>query len=92
MKFTTATGSVYEVNTDSKQIRRLTGVKDPTPRQGKDGEWRTYIDTTPIKVGQQLLIRWGDDTEASPEGKILEADGMAVIKTTITSPVASIEP
>lgn len=94
MKFITQSGSVYEVNSDSKKIRRLSGVKDPTPRQGKDGEWRGYLGTfpDPIRVGSQVLIRWGNDTELLPETKEeLAVTGGFAIPTSITSVVVSIE-
>ena len=89
MKFTTETGSIYEVNTDSKQIRRLNGAKDPTPRQGKDGEWRSYLTIfpSPIKVGLGVIIRWGNDTALLPG-----TEPGSAVPTTITSTVVSVEP
>lgn len=90
MKFTTASGSVYEVNTDSKQIRRLNGVKDPTPRQGPDGQWRTYKDLLLAK-GESALIVWGDDTELLSESKEILKEGGFAIPTTMTSTVMEIE-
>lgn len=71
MRFTTASGSVYEVDTAKKRIRRLNGVKDPTPRQGKDGEWRSYrqLHPDPIKVGSGVVILWGEETELLAETK-----------------------
>jgi hypothetical protein len=86
MKFTTETGSVYEINTDSKQIRRLNGKLDPTPRMGKAGEWRTYHSTypDPIEVGSQVIIVWGSDVAP------LDPDQPGT-PTTITSQVVSIE-
>lgn len=69
MLLTTETGSVYEVNTDSKKIRRLNGSADPTPRQGKDGDWKSYIHIypNPIKFGEEILISWGGDLPPTPE-------------------------
>lgn len=95
MKFTTASGSVYEVNTDSKQIRRLNGAKDPTPRQGPDGQWRAYeeILPDPPKVGSSLVIKWDNKTDLTAEGKaFLEAvpSGL-VLPLTTTSMIVSIE-
>ena len=84
MKFTTATGSCYEVNQDSKQIRRINGVKDPQPRQGKDGEWKTYADLM-IKVGASAYIFWDPKMTPLLEG----SDGGA--PATVTSTVMSIE-
>lgn len=95
MKFTTASGSVYEVNTDSKQIRRLNGVKDPTPRQGKDGQWRAYeeIFPDPPRVGASLVIKWDSKTDLTDEGKaFLEAVPAGfVLPLTTTSTIVSID-
>lgn len=89
MKFTTITGSLYEVNTDSKQIRRLNGAKDPSPRQGKDGEWRSYlaIYPNPVKVGTGVIIRWGNDTPLLPG-----TEPGSAVPTTMTSTVVAVEP
>lgn len=95
MKFTTASGSVYEVNTDSKQIRRLNGDKDPTPRQGPDGQWRAYeeIFPDPPTVGRPLVIRWDSKTDLTNEGKaFLEAVPTGfVLPLTTTSMIVNIE-
>jgi hypothetical protein len=94
MKFTTASGSVYEVNTDSKQIRRLNGVKDPTPRQGKDGQWRTYSDITSVTVGSGVAIFWGHDVPllAETEEQLKSMGGGIAAPITTTSSVVSVEP
>jgi hypothetical protein len=94
MKFTTVSGSVYEVNTDSKQIRRLNGAKDPTPRQGPDGQWRTYSDITPINVGSSVAIFWGGETAllAETEEELKDMPGAIVAPTTMTSMVVNVEP
>lgn len=93
MKFTTVSGSVYIVNTDSKKIRRLNGVNDPTPRQGKDGEWRSYQELlpSPLRKGTCALIVWGDETELLDESKEAVKEGGVAIPTTRTSTVVDIE-
>lgn len=58
MTFTTISGSKYEIDLDSNRIRRLFGIKDPTPRQGIDGEWRQYLSITEIKVGDPIIVVW----------------------------------
>ncbi len=64
VKFTTVTGSVYELDTEAKRIRRLSGTADPTPRQGKDSEWKGYAFLTmgapadPVLTGMPVLICW----------------------------------
>jgi hypothetical protein len=79
--FTTRTGSVYELQLDgngldSGEIRRLTGVNDPTPRQGPDGEWNqfTWSDGKPI-VGQPYLIGW------RIEGGVMKSTVTSEVKT-----------
>ncbi len=90
MIFITETGSQYEVNTDSKQVRRLTGKKDPTTRIGTDGVWKKYsriLPDTGIEEGQQVMIVWDHDTPAlDPELQDLAT------KTTITSRVVEVIP
>lgn len=65
MIFQTESQSVYEVNTDSKQIRRLDGIHDPLPRQGKDGEWKSYWAISPIKLNHSVVIAWEDTVPGS---------------------------
>jgi hypothetical protein len=93
MKFTTKSGSVYEINTDSKKIRRLKGTEDPTPRQGKDGEWRPYADIfpNPIQVGKGVVIAWGSDTPLLDETKAMFGDDAAGMPITTTSKVIMVE-
>lgn len=86
MKFTTASGSTYEVDKDNKQVRRLNGKNDPTPRQGQDGQWRKYADIS-VVVGDSAMIFWNrSDTP------LLEGSPEVAIPGTITSTVISIEP
>lgn len=88
MFFQTESNSVYEVNTDSKKIRRVNGIKDPTPRIGKAGEWKSYQDIfpNPPTIGSQVMIVWGAETEMLPG----TMPGTA-IPTTITSFVVSVK-
>jgi hypothetical protein len=92
MKFKTASGSQYEINTETKQIRRLSGNADPTGRQGKDGDWRGYASVfpDPIEVGSSVVICWGADTPLLPETIAIYGEGSA-IPTTTTSAVVSVE-
>jgi hypothetical protein len=94
MRFTTFSGSVYEVNTDSKQIRRLNGVKDPTPRQGPDGQWRAYRELVPdpVKVGLGVVIVWGEETALMAETQEIVKEGGFGLPMTTTSVVMKVEP
>jgi hypothetical protein len=94
MKATTETGSVYEIDTASKKIRRLNGKGDPTPRIGKDEIWRSFdsIFPEPIVVGSGMLIAYGSDVELLSETKLeLEETGGSAVPTTMTSRVVEIE-
>lgn len=73
----TFTGSIYEIDEDAKKIRRLSGVKDSTPRQGADGDWKQYqeIMMTPLK---NMVIIW--ETTINPDGELIN-------RATATSPV-----
>lgn len=56
MKFKTVY-SVYELDLEGKRMRRLEGENDPTPRQGPDGEWKTYHSSGPHDP-MGYLIDW----------------------------------
>lgn len=97
MRFTTMSGSVYEVDTEAKKIRRLNGKKDPTPRQGKDGEWRGYLGELTIQVGESVWISWADAHPLTEETLSLlgiteaEAPPPSPGRNTFTSPVVEID-
>jgi len=94
MIFKTATGSTYEIDETNKRVRRLSGVKAATARQGKDGDWRPYVDITEVKVGSPVMIFW--DPASTPKlAETLELEKelgheIPASPSTITSPVASI--
>jgi hypothetical protein len=91
MIFLTESGSTYEVNTTDQKIRRLNGKKDPTPRMGKQGEWRPYQELF-LQVGEPATIIYGNDVDLLPETDAMISKGgmMVVAKTTQTSPVKEI--
>jgi len=96
MRFTTISGSLYEVDTENKKIRRLNGKKDPTPRQGKDGEWRGYLGELSVTIGQPVWIIWADAHPLTDETKglfgINDADDVPVPgRSTFTSVVVEID-
>ncbi len=57
--------STYEVDEVFHQIRRIEGVNAPTPRQGKDGEWREYH-TLLLLANGSYLIQWNNPPEGEP--------------------------
>jgi hypothetical protein len=64
--------SLYEVDAEQRRIRRLSGSNIPTPRQGEDRVWRTYVCTSAILVGYPVLITWvaAKGTRTSPVTEI----------------------
>jgi hypothetical protein len=58
MIFYTVSGSAYELDKDNNKIRRLEGAIDPTPRQGPDGEWKTFEFCSQVCEGRPVLIVW----------------------------------
>lgn len=80
--FETKSGSTYEVDVDGRKIRRLTGQKDPQPRQGKDGEWKPFKEVGEIELGRPVAILWDPKTTPLHAGSPSEAT-----PATITSPV-----
>jgi len=94
MKFITESGSVYQIDTANKKIRRLSGKNDPTPRQGADGEYKSYEgfgsleeivagNEGKLTVGHSAIIVWVQ-SEHEP---LSEYGGT---KTTFTSPIVEI--
>jgi hypothetical protein len=85
MKFKTESGSEYEVNTDKKEIRRLSGNADPTLRQGRDGDWKSYEDISEIVVGRSVIVFHTKNTS------LFSGSPKYAIPGTITSRVTNIQ-
>lgn len=80
MIFKTVTDSLYEVDRENSRIRRVTGNREPTKRQGSDGEWREYENITDVGVGGPVLIHW----------KHAQPVVAGALPCTLTSPVKEI--
>lgn len=52
--------STYEVDLPGRRVRRITGERQPTPRQGTDGDWRGYQDilAAPMPDGLSVWFDW----------------------------------
>ena len=81
MFFTTLSGSVYEVDKEAKQIRRVEGTTTTTRRVGA-GEWRPYYRIDGPEVGLPVMIFWTEDIDPPP------AEG--TLPATVTSPVQQV--
>ena len=73
--------SVYEIDYANSRVRRLEGVRPPTPYQGEDTTWRTYQACLVLHDGSLMFI-W-------PMGDLgdRDLDETVTVRTTITSPV-----
>jgi hypothetical protein len=61
----TVTGSLYELDGENHRIRRVSGERAPTIRQGTDGTWRSYVLIAPEQptVGSRLVVVWEIDVD-----------------------------
>lgn len=86
MIFKTISGSIYELNQDKQEIRRLSNINDQqaTQLQGENS-WRKYAAISEPTVGQSVLIQW--DKQSMPEDSGAQN---YFIPGTITSEVVSI--
>lgn len=72
MIYKTESGSVYQVDAKGKRVRRLTGVKEPTPRQGQDGEWKTFYDMRTDLFPGRLFFIWNNLGQGTHTSLIVE--------------------
>ena len=79
-RFTTETGSIYEVDETNKKIRRLSGNKDATGRQG-DGDWKSYQGLV-LKLNESALIFWTDEVKPFIKGAIPATETSYVVSIT----------
>ena len=68
-KYITESGSVYQVDEQNKLVRRLSGNKNPTPRQGIDGEWKEYYE---LHVDKIMAIQWNDKGQCTFTSRIVK--------------------
>lgn len=63
MQFITASGSAYEVDEETRRVRRLSGSLAPTERQGPDGVWKEYASISEVVPGLPVMILWKTEDE-----------------------------
>lgn len=78
----TMSGSIYEIDLQNRQARRLSGATAPTPRTGPDGTWRRFAAMLPLNIGQRVFFEW--DPKALPLGTEAVVD---MRPATMTTPV-----
>ena len=81
MTFTTASGSVYQVDTEDKRIRQIKGRTSERVNRNGNGQWVDFTEID-VRAGRSALIVWPRDVAA--------IDGCTDI--TVTSRVVSIVP
>lgn len=73
-RYLTESGSVYEVDTNTRRMRKLsTNVTPDTTRIPQDGAWRAFEEMIHGCDGDAIVFVWGE----SPEG---------ALQTTVTTP------
>lgn len=82
--FITQSGSVYNVDTHNKQIRRAYTTEESGESRRVSGDWRDYRVVSDIQVGESVIIVWGNEVE------LLDGSEQWATPTTFTSPVASV--
>lgn len=53
--------SIYEVDPNDRRIRRLSGKKEPSRRQGEDGQWRFYEILHLGSIGEPMFVDYLGD-------------------------------
>jgi hypothetical protein len=86
MRTVTTVNSVYEINEADHLIRRVSGVNDPTPRQGPDNVWCSYARLG--LLGDGLLITWATEEDAEEDHKY-SLKLVATARCTLTSKIMS---
>jgi hypothetical protein len=80
IRFRTQSGSSYEVDAETKKIRRVSGTHARLDQPlRRDGIWETYSEFFPLEVGRSLFVVL--PRRRSPDGSPY---------TVITSPVVAI--
>lgn len=87
--FQTESGSTYELDREQRCLRRIEGMTDPTPRVGKDGDWRLFQDVSAIVEGAHVVIVWAWDLRPGTENDPLDP-GEVIARSTVTSKVVSV--
>ena len=64
--------SSYELDMPLRRIRRVRGLYDPTQRQGKDGEWRSFLTVAGPFSGLPCLIVYDGEGKGTQTSKVVE--------------------
>ena len=64
--------SSYELDMSLRRIRRLSGLYDPTQRQGKDGDWRAFLTIAGPFIGLPCLIVYDAQGKGTQTSRVVE--------------------
>jgi hypothetical protein len=67
LRVRTESGSVYDVDCDGKQIRRVHGRHGPADTQPQDGIWRRFIAIDGPVLGKAMVVYWATEVAATTE-------------------------
>ncbi len=88
LRFTTESGSIYEIQTTSTGAERVRRI-NPDATKRADGEWIGVTYCSPIEIGSCVLLGLESLSLYGPDDEGHEVDGGATIRR--TSPVTSIQ-
>lgn len=87
MRFTTESGSQYELDEDQKHIRR---VNVDHGKRG-DGDWLRLYNHTEIEVGVRVLMSLESLAHAGPDDFRTRPEDASAITTRLTTVVTEVE-
>ena len=78
MRAKTASGSIYNIGTENKKIRRESGDRAYNNHVSLDGEWRPYLDMGDVIIGQPIFVLWDVENFSIPDPNLaaMEHPGM----------------
>lgn len=63
--------STYEIDQEARLVRRVSGLREPSPRQGQDGVWQAYT-FAHIELGQPMVIDYTGEGRCTVTSNVLE--------------------
>ena len=88
LRFTTESGSIYEIQTTSTGAERVRRI-NPDAAKRADGEWLSIIQRSPIQIGSSALLNLESLSPYGPDDEGQEVAGGITIRR--TSPVTNIQ-
>lgn len=85
LRVRTESGSVYDIDLESRRIRRVHGRHGPADTQPQDGIWRRFTGLEGPTPGEQMIVYWA--TEAASGAK----ETTLGLRTTLVLAVEEVE-